>query len=389
MSDQKYIPLATILRPNTLDEVIGQTELLNPKAPFRKLLEADKLRSFILYGPAGTGKTTLAHLIAKKTKSRFESMNATTASVKEIRLIGKRAVDQGISIVIYMDECHRLSTNQQDVLLPYVEDGSLIFIGATTENPFHSVNSALLSRCLTFQLEPLSMKELLRVLIRGIEWYRHKGKDIQIDTDAAKKMAILACGDGRKMLTILEMAIEVAEVDRITIKTVESIAPSKYMVFSRDMHFDYASCFQGSIQASDPDSAVYWLARWLESGEDPRYIARRLLVSSAEDGFSNPTCIAVAQAAYTAACEVGRPECDIVLSAATIMVATAKRDKSAAIAIWNAVKDVREQLDVVIPKEMKDSHYEGAKKLGHGAYKDGMNQESYVGVNKKYYKPWV
>jgi putative ATPase len=298
-------------------------------------------------------------------------------------------MDQNISIVIYLDEVHRLSTNQQDVLLPYVESGSLIFIGATTENPFHSVNSALLSRCLTFQLEPLGLKDLLKILVRGLDWYREKGKDVQVDTDAAKRMAALSCGDGRKILTILEMAVEVAEVNHITLETVNSVAPSKFMIFSQDMHFDLASCFQGSIQASDADSAVYWLARWLESGEDPRYIARRLLVSAAEDGFSNPLCIAVAHAAYTSACEVGRPECDIVLSAATILVATAKRDKSAAMAIWSAVKDVRDNLDVLIPKEMKDCHYAGAAKLGHGAYKDGMNQDKYVGVNKKYYKPWT
>lgn len=380
------LPLATILRPEKIDDIIGQEHLLSKDSPLRRLIEDNKLSSLILWGPAGTGKTTIARVIAKHCQLKFIATNATSCTVKDIRKQGDQAVKDSAPTVIFIDEVHRFSTTQQDVLLPYVEEGIIIFIGATTENPYHSINSALISRSHIFALESLTQKDLFKVLFRGVEHYR-KSRKLKVDVDAIKYISTVSCGDARKVLSILELAVELFNKDTVTLDMVKTVAPSKYTVLTNAAHYDLASAYQGSIQASDPDAAVFWLAKWLESGEDPRYIARRLLVSAAEDAFSNPICMAAANAAYTAAANVGRPECDIVLSAATILVATSPRDKSAAKAIWTAVRDVRENVDVIVPRQMRDCHYPGAEKLGHGAYHDGSNQPEYVGVKKKYFYP--
>lgn len=379
-------PLATVLRPNSLDDIVGQKNLLSETSFLRKIIESDKITSAIFYGPPGTGKTTVAKVIAQTTKSNFSEYNATSASVTQIRKEGQNAVKNGQRTVMFVDEIHRFSKTQQDVLLPFVENGDIILIGATTENPFHSINSALLSRSQIFQFEPLNEKDLVVLAVKVIKYYRNNGKRFKISNDAVLHAVRIACGDARKVINTLELAIECAD-DFITKEIVEEIAPSKYMVFGKDDHFDLASAFQGSIQASDPDSAIFWLAKWLESGEDPRYIARRLMVSASEDAAANPEAASVAHAAYTAACEIGRPECDIILAHATILTATAPRNKSAACAIWNAVADVKKGKEEWVPKEMKDSHYPGAQVLGHGQYKDGSNQSAYVGVNKQYYFP--
>jgi len=204
--------------------------------------------------------------------------------------------------------------------------------------------------------------------------------------DAARHLINMSCGDGRKVVSLVELCVVLCEGDRVGLDFAREICPSKYVIYTDDMKYDYASAFQGSIQASDVDSAIYWLAAWLESGEDPRYIARRIVVSASEDCYSTPEAAVIASNAYLAACHIGRPECDLVLAHATAFMATAKRDKSAAKAIWAALKDVREGVDVAVPKEMRDMHYEGSAQLGNGAYHDGMNQEKYVGVNKKYFK---
>jgi putative ATPase len=382
--NNKNQPLATKIRPRVIDEIIGQEHLLAPGKSLRKIIEADEVKSIILFGPAGTGKTTIAEVISHKTKMKFVRMNATNATVKDIRKEGDIAQETGEKAIILVDEIHRFSKTQQDVLLPFVESGDIILIGATTENPFFSINSPLISRSLIFQLEPLTRKHILKIILRGIAYYRENGKNIALTQEAVEYIVNMCCGDGRKALTILEMSVQLTESDEITLETVQAAAPSKYLIFSEDQHFDLASAYQGSLQASDADAAIYWLAKWLESGEDPRYIARRILISAAEDAFSNPLCTAVAHAAYRSACDIGRPECDIVMAQATIMIAQSERNKTAAKAIWAAVKDVKIGEDIQVPKSMKDSHYPGAKHLGHGQFAEGADPGAYVGVNKKY-----
>lgn len=285
---------------------------------------------------------------------------------------------------ILVHNCHRFSKTQQDVLLPYVEDGHLIFIGASVENPFHSIIPPLVSRCHIFEFNRLSLKEMAVLAVRAIRHYRSLGKEVLVNKDAIRHLINMSCGDGRKILNLIELAVDTGPIGEVTLEVARDVAPSKYIHFGVDDHFDLASAFQGSIQASDPDAAVFWLAKWLESGEDPRYIARRLLVSAAEDACSTPMCTVIAHAAYRAACDIGRPECDIVLSQATIMIAQAERNKSAANAIWAALRDVRNREDVEVPKEMKDCHYPGARELGRGQFKDGSDLGSYVGVSKTY-----
>ena len=380
-------PLATILRPKALDDIIGQKHILGEGCLLRKLIENDQITSAIFYGPAGTGKTTVANVIANQTKSYFVRLNATSAKVAEIRKIAEVAkCSTSKKTIMFIDEIHRFSRAQADVLLPYIEDGDIIFIGATTENPFHSLASPLISRSQIFQFEPLSAKELGELVIDAIRHYRKSGKKVTIKHEAIRHIIRVSCGDGRKAISIVELVVDVLNSEMITLEMIKKVAPSKYVVFSEDEHFDLASWMQGAIQASDPDAAVFALAKWLESGEDPRYIARRILVSAAEDAYGDPICTAVAHAAYTAAKEIGRPECDIILSQAVCLIANSRRDKSAANAIWSAVADVRKKVDVCVPKTMKDAHYSGAKQLGQGDYKDGRNQEAYVGVNKKYFK---
>lgn len=382
-------PLSVILRPQNLDEVIGQDHLIGFNAVLRKIIESDILTSAIFYGPPGTGKTTVAEVIANSTNSNFVKLNATSASVAAIRKEGQKAVNNA-RCVMFVDEIHRFSKTQQDVLLPFVENGDICLIGATTENPFHSINSALISRSQIFQFESLTESDLIKVAVRVIKYYQDEGFNLDVEADAIQHIVRIACGDARKVINTLEVAVACLR-NKITLNGVMEIAPSKFMIFGKDEHFDLASAYQGSIQASDADAAVFWLAKWLESGEDPRYIARRLMVSASEDAALSPECAMVAHSAYVAACEVGRPECDIILAHATILTAEAPRNKRAANAIWKAVADVKKNKEEWVPKEMKDSHYPGAKELGNGKYADGCNQSAYgcnqsayVGVNKRY-----
>jgi putative ATPase len=377
------IPLAHLLRPRIIDDVIGQRHLLTKNASLRKLIDDDDVSSMIFYGPPGCGKTCIAQIIADQTKCKSLKLNATSMSVTDVR---KFAKEEGRKLLI-IDECHRLSANQSDVLLPFVEDGTLNFIGATTENVFHAMSGPLISRSLIFQFEPLSRKDLLTLICKGLCHLQVERPNLTMDPDAALYVVDVSCGDGRKCITLFDLASRICENDIISLQTVKNVAPNKYMIFSEDLHYDYASAMQGSIQASDPDAAIYWLAKWLESGEDPRYVARRVLISAAEDAYDNPICTAVAHAAFIAAKEIGRPECDISLAQAVCLIATSKRDKSAACAMWSALKDVRESNEVWVPKEMRDAHYSGAKQLGQGAYHDGQNQFAYVGINKRYYYP--
>jgi putative ATPase len=373
------IPLATIIRPKTLDEVFGQQHLTGCTTPFRKLVDSGSVPSMILYGPPGTGKSTIAEIIGSA-RPKFMKFNATTFNVGKFR---KTVVD---GAVVFFDELYRATAPQSDTLLPLIESGKITLIGATLENPFHSIRSALLSRCQIFVLEPLKQADIIKTIIRAIDYYKTQFT-CHIDKEAAKYISVMAGGDARKAISIIEACMIASDDHSITMELAQAVAPSKYYRFTTDDKYDWASMLQGAIQASDPDAAVWALAKSLESGEDPRYIARRICVSASEDAFSNPICAAVAHAAYNAACNIGRPECDIILSQAVILIAQSKRDKTAANAIWAACKDVRECVDVEVPKTMKDSHYPGAQELGCGAYCDGANQAAYMGINKKYVVP--
>jgi len=375
-------PLASMMRPKKLDEFFGQEHIINR---LRKAIEEDNLSSMLFYGPAGTGKTTLANIIGSMSDIEVVSLNATSATVSAVRKVGESAKKNG-TIILFVDEVHRWAKNQQDVLLPYVEDGHLILIGATTENPYLNLQSALVSRCTVYEFESLSIRDLLEIFSSGLDSIRSSGRDLSFDDDAVLHIVHMACGDGRKVLTILESLANFTEGlgDNIDLDTAKVVCPFKYVIHNKDMKYDLASAFQGSIQASDADSAIYWLAKWLESGEDPRYIARRLMVSAAEDAFSNPICTAVAHAAYVSAKEIGRPECDIIMAQAVILIAESRRDKTACVAVHSAVNAIRKGLDVVVPKMMRDCHYRGAGELGHGAYADGSNQDAYVGVDMRF-----
>jgi putative ATPase len=362
----------------------------------RATIEKDKLRSMIFYGPAGTGKTTLAEIIAHRTDATFLRINATNAGVKDIRSCVKQAkMEHELNktrTVVFIDEIHRFSKNVQDALLPSVEDGTIVLVGATTENPYFAVNGPLVSRSLIFQFNPLTSKDLLKALQMGVKYYSSQNKKVKIDPQAAKYLVIMADGDARKILTALEFAVETQDGEEVYVDEdiCRKVMPHKSVQFDRsgDEHFDLASAYQGSIQASDPDAAIYWLARWIESGEDIVYIGRRMFVAAAEDvGIGDPTCMSSAWAAYNACKVIGLPECALHLATATVHMATSPRNKSAACAFWTAQKDVKNSETVWIPPEMRDSHYKAAAKLGLGAYHDGAKPEHYVGIKKRYYKP--
>ncbi|MBD3407269.1 MAG: AAA family ATPase [Candidatus Lokiarchaeota archaeon] len=387
-------PLAYRLRPKTIDGFIGQDHIVGEGTLLRQMIESDSLRSVIFYGPAGTGKTTLAEIIANHTNSHFVRLNATAAGIKDVRNAIRQAnIEYDLNekrTTLFIDEVHRFSKNVQDALLPSVEDGTVTIVAGTTENPFFSVIGPLISRSHIFQFESLTEKDLYKVLLGGINHYKQQNRNISIDEDAAKYLAVKSDGDARKILQSLELAVESFGSDHIDINLCKQVVPTKSVFFDKtgSAKYDLASCLQGSIQASDPDAAIYWLARSLESGEDIIYIARRLLVSAAEDvGVGNPIAIPLAHSVLESCKIVGRPECDLHLATLVVFLASSKRNKSAAMAIWEALGDVRNDFSVVIPPAMKDCHYKGAEQLGHGAYHDGSNQDAYVGISKRYFKP--
>lgn len=391
-------PLAYRLRPTTLDEFVGQQHIINNDSLLRKMIDSDNLRSAIFYGPCGCGKTTLAEIIANMTKSNFVRLNATSSGINDIRNVIKNAIINrdlnNQKTILFIDEIHRYPRNIQDALLSPTEEEILTVIMATTQNPFFSIVSPLISRSNIFEFKPLTKKDLFTCLLRGIKYYKTRNIKVHIKPDAAKYWAIVSNGDARKILNALELAVESLNNNKqnivININLAKRIMPNKFMIFDKsgDGHFDYASMLQGAIQASDPNTAVYAVAAALESGEDPLYIARRLFVAAAEDvGVGNPIAMPMALATVEACKMIGLPECALHLSALAIFLATCKRNKSAAMAIWEAQSDIRNGLTLEIPPEIRDCHYEGAKQLNRGSYHDGMNQEKYVGIDKKYFRP--
>ena len=401
----KARPLAARMRPRSLDEFTGQRHILGDGKLLRRMLDADKIGSMIFYGPPGIGKTSLAELIARHTKRRFRRLNATMAGVKDVRELLVEAENilaaNGQQTVVFIDELHRFSRSQQDILLPDVESGTISLIGATTANPFFSLVAPLISRSQIFEFKELELEDLLRLLKSAMtDFERGFGATgVTIDSDALEMIATLSDGDARRSLTSLEIAVlSVADTTRrVDIQVAKESLQKRVVRFdpNGDDHYDVASAFIKSIRGSDPDAALYWLARMLESGEDPRFIARRLVIAASEDiGNADPQGLLIATAAFQATETIGMPEVRINLAQATTYLACAPKSNASYKAIDAALNDVRTQSVLPVPMHLRDGHYKGSERLGHGkGYKyahdseDGFVQQDYLGVTKRYYEP--
>jgi len=398
-------PLAARMRPESLSEFAGQKHLLGEGKLLRRMLEADRIGSMIFYGPPGTGKTTLAELIARQTRRHFARLNATTAGVREVREVLQAAADRlsadGTQTILFIDELHRFSRSQQDILLPDVESGTISLIGATTANPFFSLVAPLISRSQVFEFRELDKADLITLMQRAINDERRglASHGVTVEPLALEFIATLSDGDGRRALTALEIALlSVARTTKLVDRSVAEESMQRRVVRfdpTGDDHYDVASAFIKSIRGSDPDAALYWLARMLESGEDPRFIARRLVISASEDiGNADPMGLPIATAAWQATETIGMPECRINLAQATTYLACAQKSNASYAAIDAALADVRKNTLVPVPMHLRDGHYPGATRLGHGVgYQyahdsaDGWVNQDYLGVDRQYYQP--
>ena len=377
---EKESPLASRMRPTTLDEVVGQKHIIGKDKLLYRAIKADKLGSVIFYGPPGTGKTTLAKVIANTTSARFEQINATVAGKKDMEEIVKNAKDAigmyGKKTILFVDEIHRFNKSQQDYLLPFVEDGTITLIGATTENPYFEVNNALLSRSRIFELKPLEKQDIRELVMRAV-YDTEKGMGTygaDITDEAADFLADVANGDARAALNAVELGILTTDKSddgkiHITIDVAAECIQKRVVRYDHDgdNHYDTISAFIKSMRGSDPDAAVYYLARMLYAGEDVKFIARRIMICASEDvGNADPNALVVAVSAAQAVERIGMPESQIILSQAAAYVATAPKSNAAYMGIAKAMKTVADTRTMPVPAHLQDKHYKGAEKLGHG-----------------------
>jgi putative ATPase len=373
----EFAPLAARMRPRTLDELVGQRHIVGPGGPLRSLIEADQLTSMILWGPAGTGKTSLATLVANTTRARYVPLSAVNATVSEVRKAvaqAKEALATGGRTILFIDEIHRFNKAQQDALLPAVENRWVVLIGATTENPFFEVNSPLLSRSLLFRLEALEADDIRAILDSALrDERRGLGRSgVTVDPEVVEHLAERSGGDARHALNGLEVVVAAtvaAGEQRVTTARAEEALGRQILRYDRegDTHYDVVSAFIKSMRGSDPDAAVWWLARMIESGEDPRFIARRMVIFASEDvGNADPMALVVAVSAFQALEFVGLPEASLNLSQAATYLASAPKSNASTLAIGRASEDVRRFPAAGVPAHLRDAHYRGAAKLGHG-----------------------
>ncbi len=401
-------PLAVRMRPASLADYVGQEHILAPGKLLNRAIQSDKISSIILYGPPGTGKTTLAFVISNETKSYFESLNAVSSSVAEIRKVieqaKKRLELKNQKTILFIDEIHRFSKSQQDVLMPDVEKGNPILIGATTHNPFFSIVPALLSRSLVFELKALTPEHIQKIILRsladetnGLEKY-----SVKLDEDAMQFLSEISDGDARRALNALELGVLTTQQDKdgqihFTRKVAEESIQKKAVVYDadEDAHYDTISAFIKSMRGSDPDAALYYLAKMLYAGEDPRFIARRIVICAAEDvGNADPQALVLANAAFQVSEFIGMPEARIPLAQATVYIACSPKSNASYLGIEKAMKDVAENRTLEVPAALKDSHYQGAKKIGHGEgykyshdYEGHYTEQDYLERKIKYYFP--
>ncbi|MGC3960106.1 MAG: replication-associated recombination protein A [Verrucomicrobiota bacterium] len=396
------------MRPRALDEYAGQQHILAPGQLLRRAIEADRIQSLIFYGPPGTGKTSLAQIIAQRTKSKFERLSGVESNVADMRRVlaaaQNRLENTGQPTILFIDEIHRFSKSQQDVLLPDVESGVVRLIGATTHNPFFFVNSPLVSRSQIFELRSLTETDLFQLLQRALrDEERGLGHlKINAEENALRHLATVADGDARKCLNALEIAALTTNpgadgVIHIDLATAEQSIQKKAIVYDGDgdAHYDTISAFIKSMRGSDPDAALYWLAKMIHAGEDPRFITRRIVICAAEDvGLADPMALVLANSAHVAAEFVGWPEARIPIAEAAIYIATANKSNSAYKAIDAALEDVKSGRTLAVPEHLRDGSYAGAKRLGHGVGYQYAHEgeghfvaQDYLGADKRYYEP--